>query len=252
MTEITGIDHALPKETEQLKPIQRLQILVHPSFLVENTTHPVRYKGRREKPHYEKMTKAMQERALERMLPDGPNSLLLVMPHETPSLQSWRDSLEAKKGDPDLGNWTDFYKAAKTQTQYKENVFLVGDLAMSVNENSKSQVEQAHQDVQRELVEMLKQRGFQITSDTDIAVGGEFRDLCVYETAKKILLLPQVRRLKIDQVASFNSSHALPFEPEYIIERDESYQAILLAILDEYTVGDDGDFLYIEKPQGET
>lgn len=80
-------------EQEVLRPAQSLRILVHPSFLIGSPPHSLKHNT----DHYKDMTKAMQQNALQRFLPTQENDVLLIMPLETPTLQSWRDSRDAKR-----------------------------------------------------------------------------------------------------------------------------------------------------------
>lgn len=233
-------------EGEPLRQVANLKILVHPSFLVGNTTHPNSYKGKRERPVYENATKGMMQNARERFLLQDSSDVLLIMPHEEPTLQSWRNSREAKLRDSVLGTWTDIYKMAKRKRP--GNVFLTDDLTWSVNENWQLRVDEARTEAQRAIVAELKTHGFELTSDTDITLGGEFRNLCVYEVAKKLLYLPIVQRLKIDKRTSFNSVFAFGFDEEYTRERDVDFQEILVACLEDgYQIGEDAEYMYIEK-----
>lgn len=243
----TSEDEALiTPEGEPFRSIRDLKILIHPSFLVGNTTHPNSYKGRRERPVYEKATKDMMRNARERFLPLRDSDVLLIMPHEDPSFQSWRNSLEAKQRDPELGTWTDIYSLAKRSKP--DNVFLTEDLTWPVNENWQSRVDEARQEAQRAIVDELKVKGLALTPDTDITIGGEFRNLCVYEVAKKLLYLPNVQRLKIDKATSFNSVYAYGFDEEYTKERDADHQEILIACLEDgWQVGEDDEYIYVEK-----
>lgn len=242
-TETGSIEIGNSQEIEPLITVRDLKVIVHPSHLIGDSDHPLEKSGQ-----YQETTKSLQKTALERFLPSTTAAVLLVMPHETPSLQSWRDSIEAKKKDPELGNWTDLYKSAKTGSPFKDNIIIVDDLTSIVDENSEQERTQALEDAQKSIIEVLQEKGFAIDSNTEITVGGEFRDLCVYETAKKLLLLPQVNKLRIDKMTSFNSPYAYAQTEASLKTLDATKQQMLIDSLDsKYTVNEDEEFITAEK-----
>ncbi|MDE2588761.1 MAG: hypothetical protein KGL95_03750, partial [Patescibacteria group bacterium] len=58
----------------------------------------------------------------------------------------------------------------------------------------------------------LYKRGFTITPDTDIILGGEWQEVCVAAVAQQMLQLPQVRKVRIDKQASLTSEYYGPAE----------------------------------------
>ena len=166
------------------------------------------------------------------------------MPHEEPSLQSWRTRKIIKENDLADVMWIDLYKNIKRSTQFPNNITTVKSLTYY---SEPKNVDKERLDAEDKVVTMLKKRGFDISEQTDVVLGGEFRDVCIYEVAKKLLLLPQIKRLKIDKVASITTAYHYISEHGVKATDSNRHEDLISSLEDDFQVREDDEFVFVEK-----
>ncbi len=227
---------------EQLKPVavKNLRFIVHPSFLIDNWDP---FAAQR-KEEYTTKTRENQKALAVKYLPSSNADFTFIMPHEEPSLDTWRKSKKLKVSDPDTVMWTDLYKTIKRGTQYPQNVAIIDNLAYY---SRPDRVNQERADVEVKVIEKLQKTGLHIDDNTEITLGGEFRDVCIYEVAKKLLLHPDIKRVRIDKTRSFTTAYH--YETEHELTKEDAWrnEDLRSSIKREYEMNEDEEYIFIKK-----
>jgi hypothetical protein len=198
------------KERVGLKTIDNLSVLVHPSFLINNSSHHYSYTYGT---GYVEQTQRLQDNVVRRFAPKTEGDVLLFIPHVEPSLQDWRKNASGKSEDPARTDWTDVYEGIKRSAVYPDNLIVTGELSYPMawnDERSREEWEnEVKPDVEKKVSKKLAERGFEIGEGTVVTVAGEFLDNCVAETVDKLFLLPQVMIIKIPKDSTFLEQYAI-------------------------------------------
>jgi hypothetical protein len=191
MEETTG------KEGELLRPIGHLYVLVHPLW----RTAPFE-KDESSVAQFDQARDQMVKAIEENMVPRGGNDVALFIPLatkvETEGLL--RESLRKARQSPQHKQWPDLYRRMKELAVLKRNVFWGPDIV----EKPREEVFPA-----KAILDRLQHRGFVVTPDTQVIVGGEMLNPCVKEATEGLLSLEAITRVRVDKRATPTSSYLM-------------------------------------------
>lgn len=183
------------KENVNPTVLEKLNIVVHPSYITENLD--LQPFGNDAKTFYAGQTKMLQERIVKEFIPKSVAEAVIIMPHEKPSLASWRRQKKAREKDEVM--WMDLYKQLKAgTTDFSDNVRVINDVS---HLNSDIEYEKEKEYVEAE-IERWKSLGFDINDQTEIILGGESRDVCITVVARRLLLSEKIKKVKISKKAT--------------------------------------------------
>lgn len=231
-------------ETDTLKKIDTLRILVHPSYLVGNP-NPSAWGGAVNWEAYIPQTIELRRQVLDRYLPDKSDEVLLVMPHEKPSLESWRIRNRLRKKGELVENWAGIYHSIKKISSYPGNIIPMGDLS-----NERGGEDERREEAKVKLLDLLTESGYSLNETTRVIIAGEFRDACVREVVRHILLLDEVKSVVVDKRASFTTAHHYISATERGLARAdvERHDGFIKLLRDyNFVVSEDDDYVYVQK-----
>ena len=184
-----AIDGGQP-ETQALRPLAKLNLLVHPGF--KWSVHPTDYEcfagG-----EYIEAVRYMYQEPIGRLLPQAKDELLLIMPDK-----SRRISIAGLTSETTtlLPAWVDLYKSLKKRSPFPQNVRLVNNI-VPIDSDLRKEVYDPEE--VKQVVQRLKQLGFAIDQSTQVILGGQWTEQCVLVVANKLLGTNVTRELKIDR-----------------------------------------------------
>ncbi len=105
-----------------------------------------------------------------------------------------RKNLFAKAANPNVGDWISLYRSFKGKSP--EQVMLSHEMVFSetIQSSGKQKID--------DMVERTEQKGWEITNNTEVIVGGEITEWCVKNAVLAIFKSPKFNRIWIDTAAS--------------------------------------------------
>ncbi len=202
------MDTLLNREIQE-KPtnLSKLNVIIHPLYRSEpfESKFANRFATDRD---------SMSLNITRRMMPTNDHEATLVMPMVNRRGESdLKRNLERLKGFPEYTQWTDFYKElVKANGGRGKNIILGTDL---ISDETKwaPDVDSIKQD--------LLKRKMIITSETEVVVGGELLNACLFEGVQKLLSLSEIDKLKVDKKCVLTTSYLFD-SPHESVESDLS------------------------------
>lgn len=181
-------------ELLQPSPMQELRIAIHPLFLITP------FGGEIRRLQFEQARNTLYDQLLQRFTPIQSNNVTCIMPNVLSSYSNFKTQLqeiyEAQRVYPASHQWPQLYRTMQQMSADPRNVLLVPNL-----------IESGVQP--RAVLDQLQSRGFAVTPNTIITVGGEFQNACVQIVTEKLLQLPEITQIRLDQQATQTSEYAL-------------------------------------------
>lgn len=230
-------------EKVSLTPLKQLAIIVHPSFLFENLEYD-NHSGPYRTEDYLTRTRELQNILVQKYSTNAENHATMIMPFQEATGESLKVNKAVKEKDSRNVTWTDLHQRIIETSSNPQNIMVVGDLGYWTLSNN---IETDTKNAQTFIVDKLNRSRLDLTEETEIILAGEFRDACVAETAKKLMLLSQIKLIKIDKFASTTSAYGTetgrPIEDD--IEGAEYSMRKDLETYFDYT--EDDRFVYLKK-----
>lgn len=210
--------------------IDQLRVLVHPLFIPDFGVSTPRMND-----EYRNGRQFLYDNALERFIPQSSTDVTLLMPaigHTVGELRKEAKGLrEIRRRSPELVNWDRLYEAMKQKSG-------VGNVALARNIVNIGSI--------TELQEDLLKRGFVLTGETDITLGGEWLCCCVDAVVGRILASDQVNRIRLDKrvLLNFSRGEYGPWKPAL----EEGIQRFMNSYrMKPFRVNEDDDFIRLAK-----
>lgn len=190
--------------------LKTLKIVVHPLYEPEAPSD-----------HYSRSRRMLLSQLVERFCPSSDNEAIILMLHERNS------EIKDLQGEEVL-------RAIQQMSPFVENVLTLPNNFYTFSSS---------------LLQLLKDHSFQVTEESEVIVGGEVLEYCVWEIVKKLLdeMNSLIKVVKIDRYATLSLMH---FEGNEYWETmkfffDDLGYEMTDSLSDAYTISEETEYLSI-------
>lgn len=191
-------DSPVSPERSKLTPITQLNYLVHPLW----RTQPY-------DDDFVTVNQFIQKRSqlstqiCQRMLPKSVSEVTCFVPHivndsKTSEIRGYKKAIEQRS---QYFQWTDLYRQLVSDNKFPRNLLMAPNLVEILADPGQIDVNP------RIFTDFLVKKGFRLTSDTNIVVGGECLFPCVLESIYQPFQLREVKQLHLDPQATLTMGY---------------------------------------------
>lgn len=163
--------------------------------------------------------------------------MMVPQPDQSGALKELINSKASKKLYPFLRQWHEIYKEIihRAGADKRKNVIMSPDIVLGWDYSN------PNPDM---LFQFLEKKGFSITEETIITLGGQTLQYCLQAAINHLLSSEKITHLRIDKKATVDKAYS----------EDKPYTVDKFIAMNKwrYTVVEDNDYIYLEKPAIET
>jgi hypothetical protein len=199
---MANLDSNFSKEILSPTPITRLNVAIHPLWRMKPLNQGQIFKDR-----FVAARQHLAEAVVANMAPSSPGEVTCFIPHIVNSRKS--DELVHQKQkiatNQQYLQWTTVFQDLVTNTDpsFRRQLLIAPNLVEIPGHLGQGEVDP---DI---FVQALAKKGFVITPDTEVVVGGEMLYPCVTETVMRLLEIGEIHHLRVDKGITLTSDYLI-------------------------------------------